>query len=314
MEKVGDGSKFKLNDEVGSTVDNKVKDKSSSNEDTTDSNPENLFVNRKLAWNGFQSDSTVGNGKNGSLTPPKQGERQLQQGVNDKQGHGASSHASQRIHKKEKSSTLKSNLDRVAVSQLLCDSNFRETPSSEKEDQGEQQHIQQQQQPQQQENRRESKDESASKEGARRPHSVETTLHPRKSRKRLQSLNSTTWSKEEDEKIISLVEIYGTRAWHVMSRVHFKEKRTGPQLRSRYMDVINPARKRRPWTAEEDQRILELQSKLGNQWSKIAEQFSGRIANDIKNRHRDLSKAISQTLIEEQGSAKQDGDRQKESD
>eukprot|EP00186_Timspurckia_oligopyrenoides_P000488 CAMPEP_0182446566 /NCGR_PEP_ID=MMETSP1172-20130603/4282_1 /TAXON_ID=708627 /ORGANISM="Timspurckia oligopyrenoides, Strain CCMP3278" /LENGTH=291 /DNA_ID=CAMNT_0024642517 /DNA_START=164 /DNA_END=1039 /DNA_ORIENTATION=+ len=103
--------------------------------------------------------------------------------------------------------------------------------------------------------------------------------------------NASSWTPEEDEQIINLVEKYGTRAWNILAHAYFKDTRTGAQLRSRYVDVINPNRRRGPWSKDDDRRLLELQQIHGNHWSRIARHFSGRVPNDIKNRFRDLKKA-----------------------
>uniref|UniRef100_A0A7S0ZIM5 Myb-like DNA-binding domain containing protein n=1 Tax=Timspurckia oligopyrenoides TaxID=708627 RepID=A0A7S0ZIM5_9RHOD len=118
-------------------------------------------------------------------------------------------------------------------------------------------------------------------------------LESRKTRIRHKSLNASSWTKEEDELIIELVKKYG-RNWNLISRVYFNNERRGSQLRTRYTDVINPQRSRNAWTSDEDRGILRLQNRFGNQWSLIAKELGGfRTPNDIKNRFRDLSKAVS---------------------
>jgi len=103
-------------------------------------------------------------------------------------------------------------------------------------------------------------------------------------------LNVTSWSPEEDEKLVQLVEKYGPRAWSTISRVYFNNERTATQLRSRYADVLHPDRNREPWTPEEDKRLIEVHSEIGNRWSALAKEMPGRVSNDVKNRVRYLLK------------------------
>uniref|UniRef100_A0A6T6M6H8 Uncharacterized protein n=1 Tax=Timspurckia oligopyrenoides TaxID=708627 RepID=A0A6T6M6H8_9RHOD len=114
------------------------------------------------------------------------------------------------------------------------------------------------------------------------------------------SIRAKEWTPEEDQMLKDLVEKYGTRAWHVISHVYFKDTRSGAQVRSRYVDVINPNRSRAPWTQEEDVKLIQLHAKYGNKWSKLAEHFENRVSNDIKNRYRDMKKALARSMKKNQ--------------
>lgn len=58
--------------------------------------------------------------------------------------------------------------------------------------------------------------------------------------------------------------------------------RTTDQIRARFQ-VIDPHRKRSPWTDEENQTLLAAQQQLGNSWSQIALRLPGRSSQDVKN-------------------------------
>mmetsp|Transcript_7532 Transcript_7532/g.15167 ORF Transcript_7532/g.15167 Transcript_7532/m.15167 type:complete len:429 (+) Transcript_7532:213-1499(+) len=114
------------------------------------------------------------------------------------------------------------------------------------------------------------------------------------------------WTKEEDELLKQLVEdsmrqpgrSSKSPGWSSIS-IEFRRltqlERTGKQCRERYANHLQPGVKKGGWTKEEDDMILKLQAKLGNQWAKMMEWLPGRSDNSIKNRfwsfHRSKSRA-----------------------
>ncbi|XWS22490.1 hypothetical protein CRYUN_Cryun29cG0039600 [Craigia yunnanensis] len=60
-------------------------------------------------------------------------------------------------------------------------------------------------------------------------------------------------------------------------------KRTGKSCRLRWLNYLKPDIKRGNLTPQEQHLILELHSKWGNRWSKIAQHLPGRTDNEIKN-------------------------------
>ncbi|KAL3501736.1 hypothetical protein ACH5RR_036185 [Cinchona calisaya] len=90
------------------------------------------------------------------------------------------------------------------------------------------------------------------------------------------------WTVEEDNLLINFIACNGEGRWNSLAKCAGL-KRTGKSCRLRWLNYLKPDIKRGNLTPQEQLLILELHSKWGNRWSKIAQHLPGRTDNEIKN-------------------------------
>ncbi|GAB1294966.1 Transcriptional activator Myb [Apodemus speciosus] len=91
------------------------------------------------------------------------------------------------------------------------------------------------------------------------------------------------WTKEEDQRVIELVQKYGPKRWSVIAK-HLKG-RIGKQCRERWHNHLNPEVKKTSWTEEEDRIIYQAHKQAGQQMggNRQAAARTTRTDNAIKN-------------------------------
>lgn len=114
----------------------------------------------------------------------------------------------------------------------------------------------------------------------------ETTFYPYVCSQRwLHSLSPTikksAWTHEEDESLLRLYATHGTR-WSAIARNI--PGRTDDACSKRYREALDPQLKKDEWTPEEDEKLLEVHSRIGGQWGKIGEEMQRRSGLACRNR------------------------------
>ncbi|XP_047318236.1 transcription factor MYB108-like [Impatiens glandulifera] len=97
-----------------------------------------------------------------------------------------------------------------------------------------------------------------------------------------QMKRSGPWTVEEDFILMNYITKHGEGHWNSLS-LSAGLKRTGKSCRLRWLNYLRPDVRRGNITLQEQLLILELHSRWGNRWSKIAEYLPGRTDNEIKN-------------------------------
>ena len=89
------------------------------------------------------------------------------------------------------------------------------------------------------------------------------------------------WTVDEDDLLRVLVGKLGTRQWAKIADQ--MTGRRGKQCRERWFNHLDPSVNRNPFSDTEDQQLLVLHGRLGNQWSYFSRCMIGRTANALKN-------------------------------
>ncbi|CAL4901751.1 unnamed protein product [Urochloa decumbens] len=86
----------------------------------------------------------------------------------------------------------------------------------------------------------------------------------------------------EDHVLVNYIAAHGEGAWNSLARAAGLS-RTGKSCRLRWLNYLRPDVRRGNMTAEEQERIVQLQARWGNKWSRIAKHLPGRTDNEVKN-------------------------------
>lgn len=90
------------------------------------------------------------------------------------------------------------------------------------------------------------------------------------------------FKKEEDELIVRLVQEVGENNWKEVARQ--LGTRTARQCRERWRYYLSPESRSSPWTAEEDEKLIQMKESIGRKWSVIAECLDNKTGICVRNR------------------------------
>ena len=105
----------------------------------------------------------------------------------------------------------------------------------------------------------------------------------------VRSLNPTLkkgpFTPEEYQKIFAWVAKHGAKDWGKCAELLFNNTRSAKQIREKWKYGSNPNLKKGPWTAAEDQIIIQQFNKVGPKWTYIATLLPGRSSRAVKTRY-----------------------------
>jgi hypothetical protein len=114
------------------------------------------------------------------------------------------------------------------------------------------------------------------------------------------------FSAAEDERLTKLVGEFGRDDWHAIA-AHLRG-RNARQCRDRWTNYLSPSVGNGPWTAGEDQLLMQKYSEFGPFWKRIASFFRSRTDINVKSRwhllHRRLRKRASKQILQRAPKAK----------
>lgn len=119
-------------------------------------------------------------------------------------------------------------------------------------------------------------------------------LAPTRARARTSSIQAK-WLPSEDKKLLELIKENGEPNWTLIA-THFPDK-TPRQVVERWEKAVNPVLINGSWTRDEDEKIIDwVKSHGATSWTKLAEQLSGRIGKQCRERwHNSLNPELIKT-------------------
>jgi hypothetical protein len=115
-------------------------------------------------------------------------------------------------------------------------------------------------------------------------------------------LQKGLWSAQEDALLLELVREHGTNwpkitaNWRGTGISPGTSIRTSKQIRERWTNKLDPSISSRPWSADEDKKLIETHKAEGNSWAAIAKLLPGRVPDGVKTRYKTLHRRQQKAL------------------
>ena len=109
------------------------------------------------------------------------------------------------------------------------------------------------------------------------------------------TIRKNPFSENEDQYLLSLVEMHGPTKWQTISKLMYAAKhfRNGRQCRDRYFHYLDPKLDlQTKWTDEDDELLIKKVDELGKKWKILEKFFKGRTEVQLRNRYNLLTRKV----------------------
>jgi hypothetical protein len=99
--------------------------------------------------------------------------------------------------------------------------------------------------------------------------------------KLVEQMTKRKWTRGEDIKLIELIEVFN-KNWELIAKE--LPHRSLKEIEERFTKKLDPSIKKSRFSADEDELLIKLYEKYGNQWFEISKHFKNRSVPVLKNR------------------------------
>jgi hypothetical protein len=106
------------------------------------------------------------------------------------------------------------------------------------------------------------------------------------------------FTQDDDFKLLSLVNKYGTGDWNIISSLMKNKNRR--QCKDRWRNYLDPSLNKDPFTDAENDIILKKVEEIGFRWKEISKYFINRTEAMVRNQFQNLSRMEKNKIKSEQ--------------
>lgn len=119
----------------------------------------------------------------------------------------------------------------------------------------------------------------------------------------METIKKDYWTAEYDNYLKTLVTFHGTDNWNFIATCFNSAFTLTPKAPQdccmRWFNNLEPSELKKPWTEQEELRMLAVHQKYQNKWSNMAQELVGRSNNSIKNRFYSIFRKVKNKVLKQ---------------